>query len=258
MEQNFRFVWQENLFWASCEPCTAAVFKSLVNNARVNWVITTRRAVRKAVAEGSRLDEWTLRTDYQQWCLKQLSRPHAGEKFAAKAEALKLLQWTDELKTTLPGFIFAVREFGLVPRTDKNDQPKLDAEGRPMMYRRRQQKNMTHLSGLFMSDYDHLPFAPRELYEKTLKGGYPWKTRLAHLTSSGEGLRLVSELMPGQGNIADQQYLQARELGMLGVIGTTGKHVTDNSCINCDKFSFCPRAEDILFIDEDNLFNIHH
>ena len=103
-----------------------------------------------------------------------------------------------------------------------------------------------------MSDYDHLPFPPQELYEKTLKTGYPWKTRLAHLTSSGEGLRLVSECLIGAGNIADQQYLQAQELGMLHVVGTTGKFVTDNSCVNCDKFSFCPREEDLLFVDEDN------
>ena len=124
-----------------------------------------------------------------------------------------------------------------------------------MMYRRRKQENVRHLSGLFMSDYDHLPFPPQELYEKTLKPGYPWKTRLAHLTSSGEGLRLVSECLIGAGNISDQQYLQAQELGMLNVIGTTGKHVTDNSCVNCDKFSFCPREEDLLYIDEDKLFH---
>ena len=43
---------------------------------------------------------------------------------------------------------------------------------------------------------------------------------------------------------------------MLNVKGTTGKWVTDNSCINADKLSFCPRLEDILYIDEDRLFNI--
>jgi hypothetical protein len=131
----------------------------------------------------------------------------------------------------------------------------LDADGQPILYRRRKQENILHLSALFMSDYDHLPFPPQELYERTQAPGYPWKTRLAHLTSSGEGLRLVSECLIGAGNIADQQYLQAKELGMLDVIGTTGKHVTDNSCINADKLSFCPRLEDILFIDEDKLFN---
>ena len=108
---------------------------------------------------------------------------------------------------------------------------------------------------MFMRDFDHLPFPPQELYELTRRPGYPWKTRLAHLTSSGEGLRLVSECIPEAGNIADQQYLQAKELGMLEVKGTTGKFVTDNSCINADKLSFCPRLDDILFADENKLFS---
>ena len=256
MEKYWRFVWQQNIYWASCEPCTASVFWTQVRNGQVNWKIGTRRAIIKAVRERLSLDQWTRRSDYQQWCIEQLAKPRAGEKFALKPEPLRLIQWADELKTSLPGFIFGVREFALVPKLDKNGQPKLDADGQPLLYRRRSQENVKHLSGLFMSDYDHLPFPPQELYEKTLSAGYPWKTRLAHLTSSGEGLRLVSECLLGAGNIADQQYLQAQELGMLNVIGTTGKHVTDNSCVNCDKFSFCPREEDILFIDEDKLFHI--
>ena len=256
MEKYWRFVWQQNIYWASCEPCTASVFWTQVRNGQVNWKIGTRRAIIKAVHEGLPLDQWTRRSDYQQWCIEQLAKPRAGEKFALKPESLQLIQWGEELKTSLPGFIFGVREFALVPKVDKDGNPKLDKDGQPMMYRRRKQENVKHLSGLFMSDYDHLPFPPQELYEKTLKPGYPWKTRLAHLTSSGEGLRLVSECLIGAGNIADQQYLQAQELGMLNVVGTTGKHVTDNSCVNCDKFSFCPREEDLLFIDEDKLFHI--
>ena len=256
MEKYWRFVWQQNIYWASCEPCTASVFWTQVRNGQVNWKVGTRKAIIKAVREGLPLDQWTRRADYQQWCLEQLAKPRAGEKFALKPEPLRLIQWGEELKTSLPGFIFGVREFALVPKVDKDGNPKLDKDGQPMMYRRRKQENVKHLSGLFMSDYDHLPFPPQELYEKTLKPGYPWKTRLAHLTSSGEGLRLVSECLIGAGNIADQQYLQAQELGMLNVVGTTGKHVTDNSCVNCDKFSFCPREEDLLFIDEDKLFHI--
>ncbi len=256
MEKYWRFVWQQNIYWASCEPCTAPVFWTQVRDAQVNWKIGTRRAIIKAVREGLPLDSWTRRSDYQQWCMEQLAKPRAGEKFAMKPEPQRLLQWGEELKTSLPGFIFGVREFALVPRLDKDGNPRLDANGQPIMYRRRKQENVKHLSGLFMSDYDHLPFPPQELYEKTLKPGYPWKTRLAHLTSSGEGLRLVSEWNPEiGGNIADQQYLQAQELGMLNVIGSTGKHVTDNSCVNCDKFSFCPREEDLLFVDEGKLFN---
>lgn len=253
--ESYRFVYQDNMYWGSCEPCTASVFSDLVRNAVVNWKIGMRRAVREAVAKGQPLDNFTRNGDYQKWCIQQLNRPRAGEKFAQLSTAARLLQWVDMLKDSLPDFVFAVREFGLVPRLDKDGNPKLDANGQPILYRRRKQENIKHLSALFMSDYDHLPFPPQELYERTRVPGYPWKTRLGHLTSSGEGLRLVSECLIGAGNIADQQYLQAKELGMLDVIGTTGKHVTDNSCINADKLSFCPRLEDILFIDEDKLFN---
>ena len=255
MDKTWRFVWQENIFWASCEPCTAAVFAKQVRDVRVNYHIGTRMAIIKAVREGLPLEQWEGRNDFREWCMKQLDKPRAGKHFAQLTTAAKLLQWADTLKTSLPGFIFGVREFGLVPLVDKNGNPRLDASGKPMLYRRRKQENVKHLSGLFMSDYDHLPFPPQELFEKTQRRDYPWKTRLAHLTSSGEGLRLVSECLMGVGNIADQQYLQAQELGMLNVIGTTGKHVTDNSCVNCDKVSFCPRLEDILYIDEDKLFN---
>ena len=253
--EGYRFVFQDNMYWGSCEPCTASVFSDLVRNAVVNWKIGMRRAVREAVAKGQPLDNFTRNGDYQKWCIQQLNRPRAGEKFAQLSTVARLLQWVDMLKDSLPDFVFAVREFGLVPRLDKDGNPKLDADGQPILYRRRKQENIKHLSALFMSDYDHLPFPPQELYERTRVPGYPWKTRLGHLTSSGEGLRLVSECLIGAGNIADQQYLQAKELGMLDVIGTTGKHVTDNSCINADKLSFCPRLEDILFIDEDKLFN---
>ena len=255
MKKNWRFVYQDNMYWGSCEPCTASVFSALVRNAVVKWKIDMRQAVRRAVRTGQPLDAFTHISDYQKWCIRQQSRPRAGEKFSSLTTAEKLLQWVDALKDSLPDFVFAVGEFGLVPRLDKDGNPLLDAAGHPVLYRRRKQENIVHLSGLFMSDYDHLPFPPQELFELIKKPGYPWKTRLVHLTSSGEGLRLVSEFIPGAGNIADQQYLQAKELGMLNVKGTTGKWVTDNSCINADKLSFCPRLEDILYIDEDHLFH---
>ena len=253
--ESHRFVYQDNMYWGSCEPCTASVFSTLVRSGVVRWKICMRQAVRQAVRTGQPLDQFTRNSDYQKWCISQLSRPRAGEKFAQLATAAKLLQWVDALKDSLPDFIFTVSEFGLVPKLDKGGKPRKDAEGNPILYRRRKQENIRHLSGLFWSDYDHLPFDPRELYEKTKVPGYPWKTRLVHLTSSGEGLRIVSECIIGAGNNADQIYLQAKELGMLNVRGTTGKWVCDNSIINADKLSFCPRLEDILMIDEDKLFN---
>ncbi len=155
----------------------------------------------------------------------------------------------------LPCFIFGVKEFAAVPKTDKQGNPVLDADGNQVMFRRRKQANIKELSRLFMFDADHLPCEPREIFERTQKQGFPWEVRLAHVTSSGHGLRLVAEANPDVGNIADNQIELARELGLLGMVGTTGKPVTDDSCIDASRISYAPRMKDIYFIDEDKLFN---
>jgi hypothetical protein len=105
-----------------------------------------------------------------------------------------------------------------------------------------------------MFDGDHLTCDPREIYERTLRPNFPWKVRLAHVTSSGHGLRLVCEANPDVGNIADNQIELGRELGLLGQLGSTGKPVCDDSCIDASRISYAPRMCDIYFIDEDNLF----
>lgn len=252
---DYRFTWQENQYWGSCEPCTVSVFSSQVRSRAVAWKIGMRQAIEKAIKEGLPLDEFTRLSDFHRWRVQQECRPKAGDKFAALTTAQKLQQWAQMLKNSLPDFVFAVKEFGQMPKLDKDGKPRLDKDGKPIMYRRRKQDNILHLSSLFMSDFDHMPFPPQELYERTKAPGFPWKVRLAHITSSGFGLRLVCEWIAEAGRIADNQYLLARELGMLDVIGTTGKHVTDNSCINADRISYCPRLQDILYIDEDNLFH---
>ena len=84
--------------------------------------------------------------------------------------------------------------------------------------------------------------------------GFPWKVRLAHKTSSGQGLRLVCETRIELGNIADNQICLARDLQLMGVLGSTGKPVVDDSCIDASRISYACRREDIYFIDEENLF----
>ena len=42
----------------------------------------------------------------------------------------------------------------------------------------------------------------------------------------------------------------------MGMIGSTGKPVVDDSCIDATRISYCPRREDIYFVDEEHLFNI--
>ncbi len=231
---DYRFTTQENQFTGECVPCTAATFKTIVNSGSVNNTITTRQAIEKAIDDGQPLSNWTNCTNFRNFCQKQAARPRAGEAFAALPVEKKLQQWTNSQKMWLPCFIFAVKEFAGT---------------------RRKQAEIRELSGLFMFDGDHLTCDPREIYERTLRPGFPWKVRLAHNTSSGHGLRLVCEAIPDIGNIADNQIELGRELGLLGQLGSTGKPVCDDSCIDASRISYAPRMCDIYFIDEDNLFN---
>ena len=137
--------------------------------------------------------------------------------------------------------------------TDKMGNPVLDENGQPKMRRRRLLRGI-HLSGLFMFDADKLTIDPYKVYQRTLAPGFPWKVRLAHKTSSGHGLRLVCEIRVELGNIADNQICLARDLQLMGVLGSTGKPVVDDSCIDASRISYACRREDIYFIDEENLF----
>ncbi len=248
--RNYRFTYQENQFWGSCEPCTLQVFNSIVDSTVVKWKIDTRQAVEAAIREGQSVEPWAKLDDFQKFCLKK----EKSEKFRQLTTEQKLTQWVADLKMGLPCFIFGVSDFDAVPAIDKQGNPMLGEDGQPQMKRRRKLEGIQHLSGLFMFDADHLPFDPREVYERTRRDGFPWKVLLAHKTSSGFGTRLVCEARMDLGNIADCQIELARELGLLGVVGTTGKPVTDESCIDAARISYAPRREDIYFIDEEKLF----
>jgi hypothetical protein len=232
MEQA-RFCFQENVFNGEVKPCTPSVFNQTIDSADVARKINTRRAVDDAIRTG-KPDKWLEDYYFMQFCKRQEEKQ--GEAFKELTPVQKLLQWTNSQKQSQPCFIFGVQEF----------------EGT-----RRKQAEIKHLSGLFMFDGDHLTFDPIEVFHRTQVAGFPWQVRLAHKTSSGEGIRLVCEWRIELGNIADNQIQLARDLDFMGVKGSTGKPVVDDSCIDACRISYAPQRKDIYFIDETNLFNLN-
>ena len=224
----YKFVYQINQYRGALLPCTLAEFNRIVDSQDVAWRIETRQAVENAIAEGLALDSFVANSKFQSFCNK-----HANEaSFQKLTTEEKLLQWSNSLKMGLPCFIFAGKAF-------KGEQRKLED---------------IILSPLFLLDSDHVPIDPKEIFLRTQVEGFPWKVALAHITSSGHGLRLVCEARPELGNISDNQICLARQLGILDMVGTTGKPVVDDSCIDASRISYAPRRQDILFVDEQLLF----
>lgn len=241
-----RFCFQANQLFCEALPCSADVFNKWIDDPSVAWKIGTRQAVNSAISEERPLGSFVQSADFQKFCQKEGKKEKTGCHFLLLSEKEKLQQWVNSLKNSLPCFIFAVAGF----------QPTMvkGKDGKEHPFCRRKQEAIEALSSIFMADFDHLAIDPKELFQRTQVDGFPWQLCLAHKTSSGHGLRLVCEARPEIGNIADNQIELARDLGVLDMIGTTGKPVIDNSCIDATRISYCPRREDIFFMDEEKLF----
>ena len=73
------------------------------------------------------------------------------------------------------------------------------------------------------------------------------RVALVHITSSGYGARIVFTADINEGNLADNQIVFAQKFG----------YQPDESCIDATRNSFAPKEEDILYINEELLFDYY-
>ena len=233
---------QENTHFSQALPCTREEFWEQVRKTSTGWKVDARRAILTAVeaskTEGiAAIQNWLNNADYQKFLLKKqnMKKKAAKEAWAAKSDADKLLAFAQEIKENLPAFIFSCREF------DKTETGK----GNPFSHRKLAD---CHLNGLFLLDIDHVE-NPMEIWWK-LRDDEELMKRIAlvHLTSSGFGARIVGIADINIGNLADNQIVLAEKLG----------YKADESCIDATRISFAPKEEDILYINEEILFNYYN
>ena len=233
---------QENTHFSQALPCTREEFWEQVKKPSTRWRIDMRRAVIAAV-EASKtqgavaLHNLLQNSEYQKFLIKKqgLKRQAAREAWAKKTDAEKLLAFAQEVKDNLLAFIFACREF---------DETETAKGG---MFRHRRLADC-HLNGLFMLDIDHIE-NPVEVWYKMREDKELMKSiALVHITSSSFGIRIVATADVSMGNLADNQIALAQKLG----------YKADESCIDATRNSFAPKEEDILYINEDLLFDYYN
>jgi len=233
---------QENTHFSQALPCSREEFWEQVRKPSTRWRIDARRAILAAVeaskTEGAAaLHTWLQNADYQKFLLKKrnMKKKAAKEAWAKKTDAEKLLAFAQEIKDNLPAFIFACREF---------DATKT-ASGNPFCHRRLAD---CHLNGLFMLDIDHIE-NPMEVWYKMRDDQELMNSiALVHITSSQQGIRIVATADISIGNLADNQIALAQKLG----------YKADESCIDATRNSFAPKEEDIIYINEQLLFDYYN
>ena len=233
---------QENTHFSQALPCTKEEFWAQVRKPNTAWRIDARRAIIAAV-EASKtqgvaaIQTWLNNGDYQKFLLKKqnLKKKAAIEAWNAKTDAEKLLAFAQEIKDNSVAFIYSCYDF------DETTTEK----GKPFRHRKLAD---CHLNGLFMLDIDHVE-NPMEIWYKLREDEELMKkVALVHITSSTFGLRIVAVADINLGNLADNQIVLAEKLGQK----------PDESCIDATRNSFAPKEEDILYINEELLFNYYN
>ena len=257
------FTYQENTHFSQAVRCGREKFWESVRNTSTAWKIDSRREILEAVEkhDSEAINKWLKNEDYGKFLAKKrgvkkaaIKREQSGarsdsaereqarpkvklsarQKFFEKSDEERLLAFAQELKDNLTAFIFSCNEF------DATETAK------GTMFRHRRLADC-HLNGLVMLDIDHVE-NPLEVFE-ALKANQELmaRTALAHITSSKKGIRIVFTANIKDGNLADNQIVFAQALG----------YKADQSCIDATRNSFAPKEEDILYINEDLLFDYY-
>ncbi|MCR5644012.1 MAG: hypothetical protein K6G32_11865 [Prevotella sp.] len=232
------FCYQENTHFSQAVKCSREKFWDSVRDTSTAWKIDSRREILEAVEQHNSevINKWLKNEDYGKFLAKKrgLKKLSARQKFFEKTDEERLLAFAQELKDNLTAFIFSCYEFDATPT----------ANGNPFCHRRLAD---CHLNGLVMLDIDHVD-NPLEIFE-ALKANQELmaRTALAHITSSKKGIRIIFTADIKEGNLADNQIVFAAIIG----------YKADSSCIDATRNSFAPKEEDILYINEDLLFNYY-
>ena len=232
------FTYQKNTHFSQAVTCGREEFWGSVRDTSNQWKIDSRRDILDIVERHDEkgIKRWLKQTDYQKFLAKKrgMKKLSARQKFFDKNNEERLLAFAQELKDNLTAFIFSCREF------DETET----AKGAKFRHRRLAD---CHLNGLVMLDIDHVE-NPLKVFE-ALKANRELmeRTALAHITSSKKGIRIIFTADINDGNLADNTIVFSTKLG----------YRADSSCIDATRNSFCPKEEDILFINEERLFDYY-
>ena len=241
---------------------TAEIFNNLVDSAQTRWLTTQHRKLREAlpsILEGDQalLNQWAQDENFikfcqgQEACKKKVAGGKTkGEAFQALTLEKKLQTYCDNLKKSLPFVIFIATYVETA-----------SASGKLGCWRK---QAACRLNGLCVIDFDHVdegvqttppdgtpPISGgerlREIWEEAyakLSNEDKARILLVYITPSGHGLKVVFKADVAVGNLIDNQKDFSAKLGLN----------PDEACKDASRGAFLTTREDILLINENELF----
>ena len=224
---------------------TASIFNQLVDSAQTRWLTREHRKLREAlpsILEGDKelLNQWASDENFIKFCQGQeSSRKKAaggktkGEVFKALSLEKKLQTYCDNLKKSLPFVIFIATYIETA-----------SASGKLGCWRK---QAACRLNGLCVIDFDHIEGDCRAVWEEAyakLSDEDKARILLVYITPSGHGLKVVFMADVAVGNLIDNQKDFSAKLGLN----------PDEACKDASRGAFLTTREDILFINENELF----
>ena len=224
---------------------TAAIFNDLVDSAQTKWLTTQHRMLREAlpsILEGDTelLNQWAQDENFIKFCQGQeASRKKVaggktkGEVFKELTIEKKLQTYCDNLKKSLPFVIFIATYIETA-----------SASGKLGCWRK---QAACRLNGLCVIDFDHIEGDCRAVWEEAyskLSDEDKARILLVYVTPSGHGLKVVFMADVNVGNLIDNQKDFSAKLGL----------DPDEACKDASRGAFLTTREDIILINEENLF----
>ena len=235
-------VFQPNINQPTQELVAEALKAMMEHPANIELVDNYRKMKRQMAEAEARqtveefVKEVVASDDYKRWLASELKKDERRTKKRMPGSDLERVKlYITQKKSSLPAFIPTITHF---------DESK-DRWGRIGLWRVQQ---YGYLSGLGVVDGDHVHNVEERVNEWLQREDFKELGIVCiFITPSGEGVKVIFKAHEDWGNLQDNAYTMAEKLGILDY--------ADGQTKNSDHAHFIPKADDVKFIDWEELFN---
>ena len=235
-------VFQPNINQPTQELVAEALKAMMEHPANIELVDNYRKMKRQMAEAEARqtveefVKEVVVSDDYKRWLASELKKDERRTKKRMPVSDLERVKlYITQKKSSLPAIIPTITHF---------DESK-DRWGRIGLWRVQQ---YGYLSGLGVVDGDHVHNVEERVNEWLQREDFKELGIVCiFITPSGEGVKVIFKAHEDWGNLQDNAYTMAEKLGIL--------EYADGQTKNSDHAHFIPKADDVKFIDWEELFN---